>query len=278
MIPVFSPLLLRAMQLLGLLLVCYALLRLFEWKSLYFPRSEIEATPELVGLPFENITLVTEDGVRLQGWWIPHPQARGTIIHCHGNAGNMGDRVELAAELYLLDLNVFLFDYRGYGASRGWPSERGLYRDARAAYEFVRAQYGDSEHPPILVHGQSLGGAVAAQLALDKPVCGLIMERAFTSVPELARQLYPALPLYCLCAARYDTLAKLGRCTTPKLLAHSVEDEMIPYDMGRRLFEAAAPPKHFVPLTGGHNDSIWSAEYRRALHEFVAQTLGAASK
>ena len=278
MLTSLPPLLLRTLQTAGVLLVLYGLLRLFEWKSLYFPRANIDATPALLGLAFEDITLITEDGVQLNGWWLPHPNARGAIIHCHGNAGNLGHRVELAADLHRLGLNVFLFDYRGYGRSHGWPSERGLYRDARAAYEFVRAQYDNVEQPPILVHGQSLGGAVAAQLALDKPVRGLILESVFTSVPDMARQLYPLLPLHLLCTARYDTAAKLRHITVPKLLAHSAEDEMIPYAMSRQLFEAAAPPKKFITLAGGHNDGRWTAEYQRALRDFVDQTLGPAPK
>ena len=274
----FSTLLVRGLQILGALAVLYGLLRLFEWKSLYFPRTVVEATPQQVGLQFENVTLETEDVVKLSGWWIPHPHPRGTLIHCHGNAGNIGHRVELALEFHNLSLNVFLFDYRGYGNSHGWPSERGLYHDARAAYEFVRAQYGDVEHPPIILHGQSLGGAVAAQLALDKNVRGLIIESAFTSVPDMARLMYAGLPLYRLCTARYDTLAKVGRITVPKLIAHSVEDEMIPYAMGRRIFNAAIPPKHFVTLTGTHNETVWTAEYRRALDEFVNQAVGSAPR
>ncbi|TAN36231.1 MAG: alpha/beta hydrolase [Verrucomicrobia bacterium] len=268
----------RVAQAVGVLLLLYGLLRLFEWKSLYFPRVNVECTPAVLGLAFEDITLVTEDGVQLSGWWVPHPQARGTIIHCHGNAGNLGHRVDLAADLHRLGLNVFLFDYRGYGRSHGWPSERGLYRDARAAYEFVRAQYGNAEQPPILVHGQSLGAAVAAQLAHDKPVRGLILESAFTSVPDMAQQLYPLLPLHLLCAARYDVRAKVHHLAVPKLIAHSAEDEMVPYAMSRQLFEAAAPPKRFVTLGGGHNDGTWSDEYRQVLREFVDQTLGAAPK
>jgi hypothetical protein len=274
MFSTLPPLLIRVLQTAGAVLLLYGLLRLFEWKSLYVPRATIEATPALLGLAFEDVTLVAADGVQLNGWWLPHPAARGTIIHCHGNAGNLGHRVALAAELHRLGLNVFLFDYRGYGRSHGWPSERGLYRDARAAYEFVRAQYGNAEKPPILVHGQSLGGAVAAQLACDKPVRGLILESAFTSAPDMARQLYPLLPARLLCAARYDTLASVQRLAIPKLIAHSAEDEMIPYAMSRRLFEAAAPPKRFVTLGGGHNDGVWTAEYQRALRDFIVQTLG----
>ena len=272
------PLAARALQLLGALLLLYGVLRFLEWKLIYFPRAELEATPDLLGLKFEDITFIAEDGVKLNGWWIPHAQARGTLIHCHGNAGNLGHRVELAARLHQLGVNVFLFDYRGYGRSHGWPSERGLACDARAAYEFVRAQYADAERPPILLHGQSLGGAVAARLAHEKNVRGLILESAFTSVPDMARQLYPGLPLHRLLTARYDTLDLVARLAIPKLIAHSPADEMVPFEMGRRLYAAAAPPKQFIALAGGHNDGLWTPDYERALHELIAQTLAPASK
>ncbi|MCX6997846.1 MAG: alpha/beta hydrolase, partial [Kiritimatiellaeota bacterium] len=139
-----------------------------------------------------------------------------------------------------------------------------------------RVQYGDVENPPIVLHGQSLGGAVAAQLALDKPVRGLVLESVFTSVPDMARQLYPWLPARLLCAARFDTLDKVCRIACPKLLAHSTQDEMIPYAQGRQIFDAAAPPKRFCALSGGHNDAGWaaSAAYRRALTDFLRETLG----
>ena len=268
----------RALQVLAVLLLIYGALRFFEWKMLYFPRAEIEATPALLGLRFEDITFMAEDGVKLNGWWLPHERARGTVLHCHGNAGNLGHRVELAQRLHQLGVNVFLFDYRGYGQSAGWPSENGLARDARAAYEFVRAQYGDTEQPPLLLHGQSLGGAVAARLALEKQVRGVILESAFTSVPDMARQMYPGLPLHRLVSARYDALASVGKLTAPKLIAHSPDDDMIPFEMGRRLFEQAAPPKRFIALAGGHNDGLWPADYQQALREFVEQILGPAPK
>ena len=266
----------RAAQLLGVLVLAVLCVRLLEWKSLYCPTRELEATPALYNLTFEDIAFVAEDGVVLHGWWLPHENARGTVLHCHGNGGNISHRLALAGDLHRLGVNVFLFDYRGYGRSRGWPSERGLYRDAQAAYEFVRVQYGDAENPPIVLHGQSLGGAVAAQLALAKPVRGLILESAFTSIPDMAARLYPWLPVRLLCASRFDTLDKVRRIACPKLLAHSIQDEMIPYTLGRQLFDAAAPPKRFCALTGGHNDAGWaaSAEYRRALEEFLRETLG----
>ena len=141
----------------------WAYLRYFEWRNLYHPGHGITSTPAELGLEYEDITFVSEDGLQLNGWWIPHAQARGTIIHCHGNAGNMSDRVWLVGDLHRLGVNVFIFDYRGYGNSRGLPTEQGTYADARAAYEVVRAKYDDVDTPPVIVHGQSLGGAVAVQ-------------------------------------------------------------------------------------------------------------------
>jgi len=266
----------RTAQVCGCLALALLFFRWLERKNLYHPLRELEATPAALKLRFEDITFVAEDGVRLHGWWLPCAHARGTVIHCHGNAGNISHRLDLAADLLRLDVNVFLFDYRGYGRSRGRPTEPGLYRDARAAYEFVRAQYADTNDPPIVVHGQSLGGAVAAQLAADKPVRGLILESTFTSVPAMARELYPLLPARLLCATRFDTLAKIRRLTGPKLLAHSTQDEMIPYAQGRQLFDAAPPPKRFCALSGGHNEAGWatSAEYRQALADFLRETLG----
>ena len=246
--------------------------RYFEWKNLYYPAKALESTPASMGLAYENITFVTEDGRTLNGWWIPCENARGTVIHCHGNAGNIGDRVWMAADFNRLGVNVFLFDYRGYGLSRGIPTERGTYLDARAAYEVVRAKYGDAENPPVIVHGQSLGGAVAVQLALDKPVRGLMVESTFSSVPEMARILYPGLPVWRLCSFKYDSLSKVGRLGIPKLFAHSREDDLVPFELGRKLYEAAAQPKQFIQLTGGHNEAGWPASpaYWSAIERFVA--------
>ena len=256
--------------------VVWFFVRYFEWKNLYYPAGFLESSPSAVGLPFENITFVTEDGRTLHGWWIPHETARGTIIHCHGNAGNIGDRVWIAADLNRLGVNVFLFDYRGYGLSRGLPTEKGTYLDARAAYEVVRAKYGDAENPPVIVHGQSLGGAVAIQLALDKPVRGLIVESSFSSVPDMARILYPGLPFWRVCSFRYDSLKKIPLIRIPKLFSHSCGDDLVPFDLGKKLFEQAAPPKQFVQLTGGHNEAGWptSPAYWQAIEQFVTSVFG----
>ncbi|OQW95989.1 MAG: hypothetical protein BWK77_06590 [Verrucomicrobia bacterium A1] len=251
-------------------------LRYFEWRNVFAPSLEIESTPAEFGLEFEDVTFISEDGRLLHGWWIPHEKARGTIIHCHGNAGNIGDRAWMAADLHRLGVNVFLFDYRGYGRSRGLPTEQGTYRDARAAYEVVRARYEDVENPPVIVHGQSLGGGIAIQLALDKPVRALIAESAFSSTVDIGQHLYPLLPIRLFCRFRYDSVAKVPRLTIPKLFASSRHDEVAPFELGRKLYDAAAEPKQFVELTGGHNDSGWglTPAYWSAIEALVTKAFG----
>ena len=247
------------MNLLTVILVpvlLFGLFRLFEWKSLYYPTRSLDVTPSDVDLAFEEVNFVAEDGVRLHGWWIPGESGKGTILFCHGNGGNISHRVGWARELHETGWNLFLFDYRGYGKSRGFPTEKGTYRDARAAYEVIRARYDDIEQPPVVVLGRSLGGAVAVQLALDKPVLGLVLENTFPSVPEMARELYPFLPRP-LIKFRYDAASKIDDLALPKLIAHSPHDEIVPYDMGRKLFDVAADPKAFAELKGGHNDTAW---------------------
>jgi len=275
----WTALLIRVAKVAAVLAAAWLYLRWFEWRNVFHPARTLATTPKDLGLDFEEVRFVAEDGVALHGWWIPHANARGTIIHCHGNAGNIGDRAWMAADFHRLGVNVFLFDYRGYGASKGIPTEKGTYRDARAAYEVVRARYADAETPPVIVHGQSLGGAVAVQLALDKPVKGLIVESTFSSTVDMGRRLYPWLPVKLLCTFRYDSASKVGRLNTPGLYAHSAQDDLVPFDLGLQLYERAPQPKEFVELRGGHNDAGWalSPDYWRAIEAFVTRVFGPAA-
>lgn len=253
--------------------------RWFEWSRLYHPHRTLLATPDQMGLEFEDVEFVAEDAVRLHGWWVPHTDARGAVLYCHGNGDNIGDLTEVIADLHELGVHVFVFDYRGYGRSRGLPTERGTYRDARAAFECVRARYDDADYPPVVVLGRSLGGAIAAQLALDKPVRGLVLESTFASTVAMGRRLYPRLPVEWLCRYRYDTVTKLPRIRVPTLIAHSPEDGLIPMDQAKALFEASAgSPKRFVELQGPHNEAGWrrTPAYWKALQEWLDLCLGAA--
>jgi uncharacterized protein len=246
-----------------------------EWLSTYRPSRRLEIDPSAAGLAFESIEFMAEDAVRLHGWWMPAAAPRGTVLYCHGNAGNMSGRLEFCADLVAARLNVFVFDYRGFGRSRGLPTERGLYRDARAAYEVVRAKYGDAETLPLVCYGVSLGGAVAIQLALDRPLRGLIIENAFTSLRAMARHRFPGLPIHRFLVQRFDSLAKAPAVRAPALVAHTPEDRVIPFTMGQQLAAAFGGPRRFVAGAGDHGEGGWrgSADFRRALARFLDETL-----
>lgn len=264
--------------LVGILFWCgvlWLLARWFEWKNVYAPSKEIEATPDAAGLEFEDIEFVAEDGVRLHGWWIPHPEARGVILYCHGNGSNIGSRVDLCRDLRALGVNIFIFDYRGYGRSRGWSTEQGTYRDARAAYEVIRAKYDDAENPPVLVYGSSLGACIAAQLAVDKPVVGAVFEAGFSSVVEVGKHLFPHLPVSLISRFRYEADRRVAQIRVPKLFASSRDDQLIPFELGQKLYDAAAEPKTFFELRGPHGESGWNETpaFWPALAAFVDRVL-----
>ena len=248
----------------------------------YFPLAPVMQKPSDVGLAYESIALMTADDVRLACWYVPCEGARGTVLMCHGNGGNIGDRLHPISLFHELGLNVLIFDYRGYGESAGKPSEEGTYQDARAAWQYLTEK---RKTPPdkIIVYGRSLGGAVAAWLtervapAARAAPAALILEATFTSIPDMGAKLYPWLPIRLLCRYRYNTLARLEpasrleRIHCPVLIAHSRDDEMIPFEQGQRLFAAAREPKTFFELTGDHNEgeALTSPAYRQALDTFL---------
>jgi fermentation-respiration switch protein FrsA (DUF1100 family) len=236
----------------------YAGVRWFEWSQTFRPSRRMEGSPADVGLEAEEVAFFAEDGCRLYGWWIPHPEARGTILYCHGNAGNISTRLDVCAGLHRLRVNVFIFDYRGYGVSRGIPGEQGLYRDARAAYEVVRARYDDREDPPVMLYGASLGAPVAVHLAMEKGAWGLVIEGGFTSAVDVGERWFPRLPIRAIARYRFDALSRIHGLRMPKLFAHSPRDRTIPFDLGGQLFAAAPEPKKFVSLQGEHGEAGWT--------------------
>ena len=268
---------------LGILLAVYgglALLLYFSQSRLvYYPETgrEIIATPVRIGLPFEDIRLTASDGIGLHGWFVPAPQPRGTVLFLHGNAGNISHRLDSLQMFHRLGYNTLIFDYRGYGNSSGTPTEQGTYRDAEAAWRYLTEQ---RQVPAcrIVLFGESLGGAIAAQLASTRKPAALVIASGFTSVPEMAQHLYPYLPVRWLARIRYDTRAYLRTVTAPVLIAHSPQDEIIPYEHGRALFAAAHPPKQFLELAGGHNDGFifMREEWVRALGDFLGKQMDAA--
>jgi hypothetical protein len=252
---------------------------LFEKRLIYFPFRDLEVTPKELGLRYEEARLVAEDGVTLHGWFLPIEASRFTVLVCHGNAGNISHRLDRAMLMHAkLKTDVFLFDYRGYGLSEGAPDEEGTYRDARAAHRYLSTARGI---PPgnLIIFGESLGAAVALQLALEVPARALVLEAPFTSVADMARSVLPFVPIGRLLRTRYDNLAKIGGLRMPLLILHGERDTTVPFAQGRRLFEAAPEPKRFFAIPGaGHNDTyfIGGDAYWQAWGAFLHELGGAA--
>jgi fermentation-respiration switch protein FrsA (DUF1100 family) len=240
-----------------------ALIRSLLSSFLYFPSRAIVETPAAAGLEFEDLWIDTEDGERIHGWWIPAPgPSLGQILVCHGNGGNVGDRVLQAKQLTEVGFDVLLFDYRGYGRSSGRPSEEGTYRDARAARAALLSQPGVDGRALYL--GDSLGGGVALPLALDFPPRGLILQSSFTSIREMAREHYPFIPR-ALVPDAYPTLSRIPELRAPLLVLHGERDDLVPLPHGQALFEAAPEPKRMEVFAGrGHADLVELAGERCA--------------
>jgi fermentation-respiration switch protein FrsA (DUF1100 family) len=221
---------------------------------LYHPEHEIEATPESVGLSYENVFFNTADGVRLNGWFVPGPDPSNVMIWFHGNGGNIGHRVKkLRLIRDELGLTVFVFDYRQYGRSGGSVTEEGTYRDAQAALVYLKSRT-DLLASRIIYFGESLGSAVAVDLAIKAPPRALILESPLTSIHDMARVDLPYLPVGFLIEDKYDSLSKIPKIHVPLLILHGDRDEVVPFDQGRRLFEAANPPKVFYTIPGAHHN------------------------
>ncbi|WP_419186008.1 alpha/beta hydrolase [Rohdeia mirabilis] len=224
---------------------------------LFHPGPPPRTTPAAAGLTFEDVWLDVAEGERVHGWWIPpigpaSAAPRGAVVYCHGNAGSIGERIWVAQDLAQRGLAVLLFDYRGFGSSDGRPSESALRVDARAAYDHVREVRGFAPER-IVVHGRSLGGAVAARLAAENEVAGLVLESTFTRLADAAGHHYPWLPVGLLLRHEFDTRAAVAAFDRPLLVLHGRDDGIVPFDLGRRVFEGAGGPKRFVELDGGHN-------------------------
>ncbi len=226
-----------------------------ENKALYYPIHQIQATPQRVGLPYEDISIATQDGIHLNGWLVKNPNAKYTLIFLHGNAGNISHRLDKIATFYKAGLNVFIMDYRGYGKSAGKPSEQGLYLDALAVYDYL-SQRTDVDSNTLIVYGESLGGAGAIDLATKRKIAGLIVDSSFTSVPEMAKAKSVWIPGF-LISTKMDSLSKIKTVNAPKLFIHSPNDEIIPYYMSERLFNAAPAPKGFLKIKGSHNEGFF---------------------
>lgn len=249
----------RGARWLVLLCVLYLMWRWFEHSQVYHPYRPLETSPAGLGREFTDTRFTTIDDVELHGWFFPadtnSPRAHLSFLICHGNAGNISHRLELCAALLETGAAVFVFDYRGYGQSQGRPSEQGTYRDAQAAHAWLRQQGFSGRN--IIAYGESLGGAVACELALRETLGGLVLQSTFTSIPDIGAELFPWLPVRWLAKIQYDTHQKLPRVDLPVLVMHSRDDELIRFRHAEQNFAVAAGPKWLCELRGGHNAAAW---------------------
>jgi len=249
-------------------------------KFLYSPVREVPYTPGELDLEFENVVFESGDGLKLSGWYIPAPletrreksltklvqagdslltrpveNSRFTVLFCHGNGGNMMHRLDSINIFYNLGLSCFIFDYRGYGHSQGKANEEGTYLDVEAAYKWLTKE---KKIPPdnIIVFGRSLGGSIAAYLASKVEIRALIIESTFTSYADIGRKFYPYMPVRWFASFGYRTIDYIKDVHYPAMLIYSRNDEVVPFDFGLELYEAANEPKKFVEIFGSHNDGF----------------------
>ncbi|MBI5556557.1 MAG: alpha/beta hydrolase [Deltaproteobacteria bacterium] len=254
----------------GVYLCFGATLFVNQSRFIYYPDPGLVATPREVGLEYQTISFTTEDGVKLSAWLIPARNAKGVILFCHGNGGNISHCLETIAIFHRLGYSTFIFDYRGYGESEGTPSETGTYLDVQGAWNYLVKQE-NIQPARIILHGRSLGGAIAAWLCSREKPRACIIESAFTSAPDMASAMYPAFPGRLLCRFRYDTEAAVKKIRSPLLIVHSPDDEIVPFSHGHRLFAAATEPKSFLRISGTHNAGFLQSgrEYETGLEDFL---------
>lgn len=262
-----------------LLVLGYALLSASVYFSqrgmVYYPVREMVASPSDIGLDYEEVLFSNALGTELHGWWLPTPEARHTLFFCHGNGGNISHRLESFSIFHQLGLNIFIFDYSGYGRSGGKPSEKATRADARAAWQWVTGVKGVSP-AEMVIFGRSLGGGVAATLVGElqergRPPAALILESTFTSLVDMGRRLYPWLPVKQLARFRYESDRHLHDVRVPALFIHSPQDDIVPYALGKALHDGYGGPKKFLEIRGPHNSGFMDsgAVYTEGLKSFL---------
>lgn len=260
------------------------LMALFERSLIFFPTRypdgmwDTDVAARGSGCAIDDHFFSAADGTRLHGWWCRRLDAGPgdpVLLFFHGNAGNLSHRADLLIELATrTPASVFIVGYRGYGRSEGRPKETGLYLDARAAWQYLTGERGVAADR-IVIFGKSLGGGVAVDLAMEAPAAGLIVESSFTSIPDMAGAHYPFVPRF-LIRTQMNSVVKVAFIKMPKLFIHSKDDRVVPYRLGRELFDAASEPKRFHEVVGaGHNETwlIGGVAYFEALSEFIDDSL-----
>ncbi len=246
-------------------------------RKIIFPASrQVYRTPDEMGWAYEEVVLPVR-GKSTYGWFIPAPDAWGTVLFSHGNAGNLADRLESIGLFRAMGLDVLVYDYGGYGQSTGRTSEKRCHADAYAMWRYLVEERGVPEER-IAVFGRSLGGAVTAALAARVKPGAAIVESTFLSAGELGQEMYPYFPVRWLVRHRFDVASCMPRITCPVLIVHSPDDEIAPYRHGRELFKLANEPKQFLEIGGSHNEGfvLSGGRYTDALEAFLRRLLAEA--
>lgn len=259
----------NALHILLAIVFVFLYFRYIERRTLYFPMKEIEIRPVDLGMPYEDVYFNTDDGARLNAWYIPSQNSKYVLLFFHGNAGNISHRLEKVMLLNQLGLSCFIVDYRGYGRSSGRPNETGLYKDGEASYDYL---VGECKISPenIILYGESLGGAVAVEVASKKKLRALITECTFSSTRDVSRAVYPFLPTVFI-SSKFDSASKIKNIGVPKLIIHSQNDEIIPFEQSKKLYRLSPEPKRHLVLMGGHNTCFLDSKdlYLSGIREFL---------
>ena len=263
------------------ILVALAVIYVFLLAIVYFAQTRLIfpagrtlfASPADYGWEYEDVE-ASVDGHITHGWWVPAENARGVMLFSHGNGGALSHRLEVVGFWREQGMSVLVYDYGGYGRSAGRPSEARCYADGRAMWRYLTETKRIAPEQ-IILYGRSLGGGVAIQLAREVDCAGLIVESSFRSVAAMARRSYPIFPVKALLRHHFDNEAKIADIHLPVLIAHSLDDSVVPFAHGQALYELANDPKTFVRLAGDHNDGVtqFSRAARRAFETFLDSTL-----
>ena len=256
---------------------CYGLLVVavyfMQSRMLYLadmPGRTLTMTPDDVGMDYQDVSINTSDGVTLHGWFIGGRSSR-VLLFFHGNAGNISHRLDSIRQFQDLGLSVLIIDYRGYGQSEGRATERGIYRDADAAWRYLIDDRG-AVASDIIIFGRSLGASVASRLAAKHQPLALVVESSFTSVPDIAQDLYPWLPVRWLSRLNHATREYIKEVRCPVLVVHSRDDEIIPFHHAEKIFASANEPRALLAIRGTHNDAFLRDErtYTEGFRRFLA--------
>ncbi len=250
-------------------LLYVVLLMIFEEAMIFFPMRYPEGDWQADWLAREDAWFETDDGVKIHGWYAGQENPRAVILFCHGNAGNVTHRAETLHTLHeFVGASVLIFDYRGYGRSEGNPYEEGILADARAARAWLAQREGVAEKD-IVMMGRSVGGGVAVDLAARDGARGLVLESTFSSMPDVGAYHYRWLPVRWLMRTRFNSVSKIRDYHGPLLQSHGDADTIVPYQFGRRLFDAANEPKTFITIPGRDHNDPQNREYYEALIAFL---------